>query len=121
MIRECAYRFLHAIYIGWVRSRRHVLLNRWDVFLGVLSFCVFLSAFLVVYSRNVHHQLFQKEQRLLSVQRQLQVEWTQLLLEEGALSNASRISHIASQKWGMLLPSQQRTVLVYLPQRSSLL
>ncbi len=71
-----------------------------------------LCAFCVVYLKDLNRRLFIENQGLVQVQRQYEVEWGKLLLEQSTWSTQSRIQSIASRKLGMVMPKAKDIVMV---------
>ena len=79
---------------------------------GGLLFVLLMSAIGVVYSSHLCRQLFSEQAVLLEQNDQLQLEWAQLLLEEGAWSSPGRIESIARDDLSMVLPGSESVELV---------
>ena len=77
------------------------------LFLGVLLLC---SAVMVVQVKNDNRRLTNDSTKLREVRDQLDVEWSQLQLEEAAHSSHSRIETIARNQLKMVEPRE--TVMV---------
>lgn len=73
-----------------------------------------LSAFAVVFSSYQSRQLFHELQTLQHEVGTLQLEWRQLLVEEGAFSSHLRIEQKASEELGMHVPKASSTMAVNL-------
>lgn len=73
---------------------------------------VLLSAFSLVYVRGVNRQLISEWQSLQSTSQKLYTEKDQLLLEGSAWTARARISNIAVNRLGMVVPKNSRIVLV---------
>jgi cell division protein FtsL len=82
------------------------------VVLLVLS--ILLSAFAVVYVKDLNRRLFMEYQDLKQNYNELTVNYGKLLLEESALSAQARIQQIAELRQGMELPSAKNSVIVKL-------
>jgi len=80
--------------------------------LGCLMLGVLLTAFAIVYFKDLNRRLFIGFQDLQHVQRQSQVEKGRLLLEQGAWSTQARVQEIAQKQLGMITPSPQNLVLI---------
>jgi len=87
------------------RARRPGLLL--PLFLGVLLLC---SAVMVVQVKNDNRRLTNESTQLRNARDQLEVEWSQLQLEEAAHSSHSRIETIARNQLKMVEPRE--TVMV---------
>jgi cell division protein FtsL len=84
--------------------------SRWLV---ALVAALFLSALAVVNVRTRYTLLFAREQRRMSRQDALQVEWGRLLLERGTLTEHQRIDRIARRRLHMVMPDPRRIRLLY--------
>lgn len=73
-------------------------------FLGFLGVLIFFSAIWVIYNTHQSRQLFSQLQRLQAQTEGLQVEWSQLLLEQGMWASDARVEKAAHQKLKMVLP-----------------
>lgn len=69
----------------------------------------------VVVSAHQNRELFNRLAQLHAQRDHFEREWSQLLLEQSALSAQSRIERRASDKLGMVVPPQDRIVLVNAP------
>lgn len=73
----------------------------------VLGALVFISALAVVFCKHQSRFLCTQLQNLQQTIEALQVEWGQLLLEQGTWSQDARIEKIATQKMQMILPEPE--------------
>ncbi len=78
----------------------------------VLVFAVLISAFSLVYVKDMNRRLLSNVQTFQNTQADLHTQWSKLLLEESALSSNARIERIATQQLGMVLPKAQSIVVV---------
>lgn len=78
----------------------------------LLLIMVVLSALAVVFSSYQSRQLFHELQTLQREVGSLQLEWRQLLVEEGAFSTHIRVENTATAELGMQAPSSDNTVAV---------
>ncbi|TBW56260.1 cell division protein FtsL [Marinobacter halodurans] len=99
-----AMRLSRRIFAGL--CQRHVLISA-----GLASVLVF-SAIGVVYSAHENRVLFNDLAQLQAQRDGYQREWSQLLLEQSALSAHSRVEARASQGMNMVVPGKQDIVLV---------
>jgi cell division protein FtsL len=80
----------------------------------LLAGCL-LSAMAVVELRHDSRVLYAQWQKLQQERDALNVEWGQLLLEEGAWSQHRRIEAVAHAQLGMELPATSQVRIVALP------
>ncbi len=78
----------------------------------LLLVMVVLSALAVVFSSYQSRQLFHELQTLQREVGSLQLEWRQLLVEEGAFSTHIRVESTAAAELGMQAPSADNTIAV---------
>jgi cell division protein FtsL len=71
---------------------------------AILVVLILLSAIAVIQSRHQSRVAFAHLQMLKQARDDLNIEWSKLLLEEGAWSQHHRIEAIAHAKLGMALP-----------------
>jgi cell division protein FtsL len=78
----------------------------------LLIVAVVASALVVVDLRQQNRQLFAELQTLTRERDALNVEWGQLLLEQGAWSEHRRVEDTARVRLGMAMPSSEQVVIV---------
>lgn len=78
----------------------------------VLVLALVASSIGVVVSAHENRKLFNSLSYLQAARDQYQQEWSQLLLEQSALSAHSRVESLASSRFGMIVPRRQDIVLV---------
>ncbi|MEA2118367.1 cell division protein FtsL [Halovibrio sp. HP20-50] len=79
-------------------------LRIWPVIIGLLFLLCMASGLGVVVTTHMTRVHFAQLQQLEQEENQLQTEWGQLLLEEGAWSTPARIEQIATERLGMRIP-----------------
>lgn len=80
--------------------------------LVLLAMLVLISAMAVVELRHRNRTTFAHLQSLMQTRDGLEVEWSKLLLEEGAWSQHRRIESTAVRKLGMQMPDNDQVVMV---------
>lgn len=75
-----------------------------SISLSVLFFLVMASAISVVYSKHLNRKVFVELQQINKSVDELNIEWGQLQLEEGAWADHGRLEKIARKELEMLLP-----------------
>lgn len=78
----------------------------------LLIVAVAASALVVVDLRQQNRLLFAELQTLTRERDALNVEWGQLLLEQGAWSEHRRVEDTARVRLGMAMPSSEQVVIV---------
>ncbi|MBW4935626.1 cell division protein FtsL [Marinobacter sp. F4206] len=66
----------------------------------------------VVVSAHENRELFNTLSHLQGERDRYQQEWSQLLLEQSALSAHGRVENLAAERFGMVVPGRQDIVLV---------
>ncbi len=85
----------------------------------LLAFAVVASALAVVESKHDTRRLFQKIEQLRDERDALNVDWSRLRLEQGALATHSRVERIARDQLGLIRPDAREIRLIRLEQRVS--
>ena len=78
----------------------------------ILGTLVLMSAFGVVYTKHLTRQLFTQLQSLEQEAEALQIEWGQLLLEQGTWAADARIERIAKERLEMHVPEPDHIVVM---------
>ncbi len=73
---------------------------------------VLISAFAVIYVKDLNRRLFIQYQTAQTTYNQLYVEWNKLLLEQSTWATQSRIQRIAQQRLGMELLTPRNVVMI---------
>ncbi len=82
---------------------------------AVLLPLVLLSAFLVVYSKDLNRRIFLQYQSAQQAATNLHTQYGKLLLEQSAWAAQARVQEIAQTKLQMQQPTSQQIVVVQLP------
>ena len=77
-----------------------------------LVMVVLLSAFAVVYLKDLNRRLFIHDQFLQTSHSQLMMQRNKLLLEQTAWSTGAQVQRVATQHLHMVVPSVQDVVMV---------
>jgi cell division protein FtsL len=80
--------------------------------LVLLTVAVLACAMAVIELRHRNRLLFVELQSLTHERDQLNTEWGQLLLEQGAWSEQRRVEDTARARLGMAQPPREQTVIV---------
>ena len=86
--------------------------GKWQALL--LLACV-VSALMVVHFAHLNRQATIEQDALYQQRDQLDIEWRNLLLEQRALAEHSRVEDIARTRLNMVRPSGERDVTVAVP------
>ena len=73
---------------------------------------VLISAFGVIYAKDLNRRLFIDDETLQQQQQQSDIEWSKLLLEEAAWSTQARVQQLAQHQLNMIIPSSRKIVFV---------
>lgn len=87
-------------------SQRNVMIS-----VGLVLLLVASSVGVVV-SAHENRKLFNTLSQLQAERDQYQREWSQLLLEQSALSAHGRVERLAAERFGMVVPGREDIVLV---------
>lgn len=71
-----------------------------------------LSAFAVVYLKDVHRRTFIQYQDMVRANQQAQVDWEKLLLEESTWAAQAHVQQIAAERLHMYTPDAKDIVLM---------
>lgn len=95
-------------------TRQHEQKLKWKQTLQkiALIILVLVSAFSVVYIKDLHRRMFMVYQSLQDEQTQIHVEWGKLLLDQTSWSTQARIQKIATERLGMQAPMQDQVTIV---------
>lgn len=91
-------------------SLEHV--TRQNLLVTLLILGLFISAFAIVYMKDLNRRLFIQYQTLQREKTQQTVDWGRLLLEDSTWSSQSRVAQIAQHQLGMEIPAAKDVVLV---------
>lgn len=80
--------------------------------LGVLLFSMVLSSLGIVYVRHSTREMFNEWHQLQALRDEMNIEWTQLLLERSTLSAEGRVDYIAQHSLHMRPPERSEVVWV---------
>src|SRR3990167_7887570 len=100
---------------GWTLRRREASVAvplKNQLFVGALIVLLIVSAFSVIYLKDLSRRLFIHYQNQQQVQQQDEVEWSKLLLEEGAWSTQARVQNIATTQLNMVMPTMKNIVMI---------
>ena len=75
----------------------------------LLLLWLFLSAFALVYVKDLNRRLSRDYQQLQHRYVDVQTQWEKLLLEQGAWTSQARIAQLAQAQLGMHVPSTKET------------
>lgn len=78
----------------------------------LLVVAVMISAFSVVYVRDMNRQVFSELQTAQATRDQLQIQWSQLLLEQSTWSTQARVQRVAETQLHMHVPRASNEVIV---------
>lgn len=87
-------------------QHKHVLISL------ALVMLLIVSSLGVVISSHENRELFNTLSQLQQERDNYQREWSQLLLEQSALSAHGRVEQLAAERFGMVVPGKQDIVLV---------
>ncbi len=88
-----------------------IAFTKQSAMLTLLFGVVLAQALGVIYIKQTKRTLHAKLQNLYTQRDKLQVEWSQLLLEEGTWQTNARVERVARQKLGMVIPDKVNVIL----------
>lgn len=71
-----------------------------------------VSAFGLIYAKDLNRRLFIDYQTLEQQQQTYQTDWSKLLLEESTWSAQARIQHVATNRLNMEVPTPKKIVFL---------
>ena len=77
-----------------------------------LLLSVLVSALAVIEITHINRQLFSAYQGLLDGRDEMEVQWSQLLLEQSALAAHARVERVATTGLNMRVPAADEIVMV---------
>lgn len=80
----------------------------------VLMAAILLTAFAVVYVKDLNRRLFMSYQDLKQKHIELNINYGKLLLEESSLAAQSRVQQLAEINHGMQMPTASNTIIIKL-------
>lgn len=94
------------------RTKETFRITAQGVSIVVLVVAILLSAFGVVYMKDLNRRLFIQYQALQKEKTQTLVEWGKLLLEQSTWSAQTRVQHIAERQLDMHVPAAKDIAMV---------
>lgn len=88
-----------------------VILSKQLMICCLLSALVLSQAIGVIYTKQNKRLLHAKLQSLYTVRDKLQIEWSQLLLEEGTWQADARVERVAREQLGMVVPEKVNVII----------
>lgn len=96
----------------WALGVIPLTFDRVSMTIGGLIIGVLLSAFALIYVKNVNRNLTEQLNSAQSQQHQLHDQWENLLLRKMQLKNEKKIADIATHNLQMKLPSPKETTIM---------
>jgi cell division protein FtsL len=93
-----------------LQNRRQV--KKHSVQLILVWILIFVTAFSVVYAKDLYRRTFLHYQDLQQQQNQLYTDWGKLMLEQSTWSTQARVQKIAASRLAMQVPAPKTVVLV---------
>jgi cell division protein FtsL len=92
-----------------------ILLSRNVATLVLLLLLVEVSAMSVIYSTYRSRALFAELENLRNDAEEMQVAWSQLLLEQSTLASFSRVVEVSQRQLNMKVPDSQSIIVLQQP------
>ena len=93
-------------------NREPFPLSGLHILLFAFIIMILISAFAVVYVKDLNRRLFIEYQELQQTHQQIEIDWGKLLLERSTWSTQSRIQRIASEQLQMIAPKPREIVMI---------
>ena len=87
-------------------------ISRHGLVIAILSLMLIISAFGVIYLKDLNRRLFIHYQNAQQTEQNYTVQYSKLLLEQSAWSTQARVQRIAQTKLNMIVPSAKNVVMV---------
>ena len=87
-------------------------MNKQWLVVSALALAVLISAVGVIEAKHESRKRFVALQALETERDQMNVEWGQLQLEQGAWATHSRVERIANQRLQMVMPETESVVII---------
>lgn len=89
-----------------------VIVGSKQLMILLMGLLILISAFSVVFVRDMNRQMVSQLQILENTQNNLHNEWSQLLLEEGTWASQARVGELATQELNMVVPKTKSTIIL---------
>ncbi|WP_166836708.1 cell division protein FtsL [Rheinheimera pleomorphica] len=98
-------------------SLHRLIFRDWreQIWLGLMLLACIISALVVVHFAHLNRQLTIAQDGLYQQRDQLDIEWRNLILEQRALAEHSRVEEIARNKLQMVRPAAEQDIAVTVP------
>ncbi len=93
-------------------TTRIALNQPWSLATKVLIGLLIVSAFALVYLKDLNRRLFIQYQTMAHTNQQAQIEWGKLLLEESTWTAQASVQQIASNRLKMVIPTGKDIILL---------
>ena len=84
----------------------------WSLGTKVLMVLLVLSAFVMVYLKDLNRRTFIQYQNMVQANQQAQVDWGKLLLEQSTWSAQANVQQVATDRLQMVTPKAKDIVLI---------
>jgi cell division protein FtsL len=95
-----------------IQHVRSVIFSKRHIFLMLLILAVFATACSIVSVKDKNRRMVSELSAIEKTRNELDVEWSQLLLEQNTWSAQARIQYIAQNNLAMGIPSVQQSVVI---------
>lgn len=89
----------------------NIIITKQMIFTVLLAFLVLVQALGIIYTKQTKRLLHAQLQGLYAARDKLQVEWSQLLLEEGTWESDARVERVAREQLGMVVPNKVNVII----------
>lgn len=89
-----------------------IIITKQLLICGALGIIVMAQALGIIYTKQNKRVLHANLQSLYTLRDKLQIEWSQLLLEQGTWEADARVEHIARDKLDMVMPEKVNVIVL---------
>ena len=93
---------------GAVRTQR----VNWSLGTKILIILMVISAFVMVYLKDLNRRTFIQYQNMVHANQQAQIDWGKLLLEQSTWSAQAHVQQVATDRLQMVTPTTKNIVLI---------
>ncbi len=89
-----------------------IIITKQLLICGALGIIVMAQALGIIYTNQNKRVLHANLQSLYTLRDKLQIEWSQLLLEQGTWEADARVEHVARDKLDMVMPDKVNVIVL---------
>mgnify|MGYP003512477986 CR=1 FL=1 len=89
----------------------NIMITKQLVLFVIAAILVLSQSLGIIYTKQTKRLLHAKLQSLYAARDKLQVEWSQLLLEQGTWEADARVERVAREQLGMVVPNKINVII----------